>query len=103
MVSNVSATYLRAVFLFLCLCASLPVFQTGLAAESSTPPRYELRQQHAPNGIGKFFMGREIAHVMGHPAADWLERPEREVEERPDLVLQAIKLRPGDAVADIGA
>ncbi len=48
-------------------------------------------------------MGREIAQVMGHQAADWLERPEREEEERPDLVLQAIKLRPGDSVADIGA
>jgi len=48
-------------------------------------------------------MGREIAHVMGHQAADWLERPEREQEERPDLLLPALKLKPGDAVADIGA
>ena len=47
-------------------------------------------------------MGREIAHVMGHQAADWLERPEREKEERPDLLLPALKLRHGDAVADIG-
>lgn len=65
--------------------------------------RYEMRQEHDPNGIGKFYMGREIAHVMGHPAADWLERPEREVEERPGLVMDAIKLKPGDAAADIGA
>ena len=48
-------------------------------------------------------MGREIAHVMGHQAADWLERPEREEEERTDLVLPALKLRPGDVVADIGS
>ena len=47
-------------------------------------------------------MGREIAHVMGHEAADWLERPEREKEERSDLLLPALKLKHGDAVADIG-
>ena len=64
---------------------------------------YEFRQQHDPDGIGKFFMGREIAHVMGHQAADWLERPERAEEERPDLLLQALKIKAGDAVADIGA
>ena len=65
--------------------------------------RYEKRTQHDPNGIGTFYMGREIAHVMGHQAADWLERPEREEEERTDLVLPAIKLKPGDVVADIGS
>ncbi len=48
-------------------------------------------------------MGREIAYVMGHQAADWLERPERTQEERPDLLLQALKIKSGDAVADIGA
>ncbi len=48
-------------------------------------------------------MGREIAHVMGHQAADWLERPEREQEERTDLLVPALKLKSGDAVADIGA
>jgi ubiquinone/menaquinone biosynthesis C-methylase UbiE len=40
---------------------------------------------------------------MGHQGADWLDRPERMAEERPDLLLRAIKLRPGDDVADIGA
>lgn len=65
--------------------------------------RYEIRAEHDPNGIGKFYMGREIAHVMGHQAAGWLERPEREREERTDLVVPALKLKPGDAVADIGA
>ena len=67
------------------------------------PTHYELRQQHDPDGIGKFFMGREIAYVMGHQAANWLERPERDQEERPDLLLPALKIKAGDAVADIGA
>src|SRR5580765_8710986 len=65
--------------------------------------RYEAREQHDRDGIGKFYMSREIAHVMGHQAADWLERSEREEEERPSLALPALKLKPGDAVADIGA
>jgi SAM-dependent methyltransferase len=69
-------------------------------AESS---RYEVRRDHDPDGIGKFYMGREIAHVMGHQAADWLERPERQEEERPDLLLPALEIKRGQAVADIGA
>ena len=48
-------------------------------------------------------MGREIAHVMGHQAAGWLERPERQEEERTDLLIDALKLKSGDMVADIGA
>jgi ubiquinone/menaquinone biosynthesis C-methylase UbiE len=55
------------------------------------------------DGVGKSFMGREIAKVMGHQAADWLERPERVQEERPDLLLSELDLKPGMVVADIGA
>jgi protein-L-isoaspartate O-methyltransferase len=65
--------------------------------------RYEVRKVHDPDGIGKFYMGREIAQVMGHLAAGWLERPEREQEEQPKKLLEALKLKPGDVVADIGA
>src|SRR5258705_7044061 len=74
---------------------------TNSAAAASA--RYEIRKEHDPDGIGKFYMGREIAQVMGHQATDWLERPEREDEERPSLALPALKLKPGDTVADIGA
>src|SRR5438045_8609076 len=73
------------------------------ARSATNSSRYEYRQEHDPNGLGKFYLGREIAHVMGHQAADWLERPEREQEEKPDLLLQALKLKPGEVVADIGA
>lgn len=65
-------------------------------------PLYETRAEHDGNGIGKFFMGREIAHVMGHQAADWLERPQREAEERTDLLVDTLKFREGEVVADIG-
>ena len=69
--------------------------------------RYETRAEHDPNGIGKFYQGREIAHVMGFGAggqgADWLERSSREEEERLTLLVRALQLKPGEAVADIGA
>ena len=65
-------------------------------------PRYEFHKDHDPDGIGKFYMGREIAQVMGHQAADWLERPERELEEAPSKLLKALEFKPTDVVADIG-
>ncbi|MGE5194174.1 MAG: PVC-type heme-binding CxxCH protein, partial [Deltaproteobacteria bacterium] len=71
------------------------------------PPRYTTRQNHDPNGIGKFYMGREIAHVMGYgvagEGAQWLDRPEREQEEASTKMIEALKLQPGQVVADIGA
>ena len=82
----------------------------GQAATTKTPgvrvdsenPRYTYRTRHSRDGIGKFYMGREIAHVMGHLGAGWLERPSREVEERPQTLIKALKLKAGDKVADIG-
>ncbi len=74
-------------------------------AQKAAPkhPGYEFKENHDPNGIGKFYMGREIAQVMGHQAADWLERPEREKEEQPSKLIDALKVKPGEVIADIGA
>src|SRR5580698_802282 len=47
--------------------------------------------------------GRKIAGVMGVQGADWLNRPEREKEENPEGALDALKIRPGMVVADVGA
>jgi SAM-dependent methyltransferase len=55
------------------------------------------------DGIGKFYMGREISKVMGHLGASWLERPKREQEERTDLLINGLALKPTDNIADIGA
>jgi ubiquinone/menaquinone biosynthesis C-methylase UbiE len=87
--------------LFFLFCYSTCV--GGANAQPDTNALYSFRDDHDPDGIGKFYQGREIAQVMGHQAAGWLDRPERLDEERPDLLLKAIELRPGDVVADIGA
>ena len=55
------------------------------------------------DGIGKSYLGRQISGVMGWQGAAWLERDEREQEERADLLLRELDLKPGMAVADIGA
>jgi precorrin-6B methylase 2 len=64
---------------------------------------YEQRQPHNPDGIGKVYLGREIAQVMGHQGAGWLERPRRESEEQPQKLIAALNLQPTDVIADIGA
>ncbi|WP_369811068.1 class I SAM-dependent methyltransferase [Hymenobacter aranciens] len=56
-----------------------------------------------PNGIARYYQGRQIAHVMGHEGADWLERNGRRQEEGTDLLIKELKLKPTDVVADIGA
>jgi protein-L-isoaspartate O-methyltransferase len=77
--------------------------QSPSPGQANSVVRYEYRANHDPDGIGVFYCGREIAQVMGHEAADWLERPERDAEEQPDLLLAALKLKSGNVVADIGA
>ncbi|MFZ5928814.1 MAG: class I SAM-dependent methyltransferase [Acidobacteriota bacterium] len=47
--------------------------------------------------------GRIIAPVMGAAGAGWLERSERELEERPSLAVKLLRLQPGQTAADIGA
>ncbi len=74
----------------------------GALAGEAAGPRYGAVSA-SPDGIGKVYMGRGIAQVMSYHGAPWLERTERMEEERPDLVLAALDLKPGMTVADIGA
>jgi SAM-dependent methyltransferase len=45
--------------------------------------------------------GRQIAGIATD--ANWMDRPEREMEEEPDRALQLIAVTPGMVVADVGA
>ena len=90
-----------SVQIFLCLAVSL-----GLAGTSAISKEISERYRSVPanaDGIGKSYMGRQIAHVMGWQGAGWLEREEREREERSDLLLRMLSLAPGMSVADVGA
>lgn len=70
----------------------LLVFTVGLHAPAETPA-----PAAAAGGAE-----RAPAPVMSFHGADWLERPERDAEERPEEVIAAMGLKAGDVVADIG-
>ncbi|MDX2096508.1 MAG: class I SAM-dependent methyltransferase [Leptolyngbyaceae cyanobacterium bins.59] len=81
---------------------SLPL-STLAAPVTPAPSFYEMRAVPSGDGIGKVYLGREIAQVMGHQGAGWLERSSREREEQPQRVVEALRLKPTDVVADLGA
>jgi ubiquinone/menaquinone biosynthesis C-methylase UbiE len=55
------------------------------------------------DGIGKFYMGREIAQMMNFSASSWLERNTRQVEEDASLAIEKLPIDSKSVVADIGA
>lgn len=95
----------RAAWLALCLAMlSLPVTARTQAVPTNAEPAVAYQYRAASrDGIGKIYMGREISHVMGHLGASWLERPEREREERTDTLIKNLPLEADDVIADIGA
>ena len=85
---------------------SLALAACGEPAARDTAPGADGVYQTGPasrDGIGKFYMGREISQVMGHLGAGWLERADREAEERTDLLVANLDVEPTDVIADIGA
>lgn len=68
----------------------------SLAVFSGIVPLYAFQAQEP-------LTGRQIAPVMGAAGADWLNRPERAAEEHPDQALDALQIKPGMVVADVGA
>jgi len=94
----------RKIFLQVMTVIVLGLSGLGLSpialADSSN---YEVRSHHNPDGIGKVYLGREIAHVMGYEGANWLERYRRDGEEQPQKVINDLNLKSTDVVTDIGA
>ena len=82
-------------------CILLFVF-LSLSLFSLGQDRYNIKTGD-PNGINKWYMGRQIAQVMSHYGIDWLEREEREMEENTSLLLKNLAVKPGMVIADIGA
>jgi ubiquinone/menaquinone biosynthesis C-methylase UbiE len=85
-----------ALIALLALCAST-------AHAEPLGQRYEQHAAHDGDGIGKFYLGREIAQVMGPGGILWLERTERETQEQPQRVIDALEIKSGQTIADLGA
>ncbi len=102
---NTPSSLLRVAVIFCIIfcCLMLSACQTLAASDVDSNGIYQSRTIHSPDGIGKFYLGREIAKVMGHTEALWLERPSREFEEKPTKLVNALNFKPTDIVADIGA
>lgn len=92
----------RLVFRHGAWVALLLAASAALAQPAAVAERYSLFPASA-DGIGKRYMGREISAVMGWQGAAWLEREQREREERTDLLLPMLEIKSGIAVADVGA
>lgn len=89
--------------LSLLLWLAPPAWADGATGLENAPVAYEYLSYASDDGIGKRYLGREIANVIGHRGAYWLERSSRALEERPDLLIKALELKPEMVVADIGA
>ena len=81
------------------VCCQQPA---GISPRVNGDTAYVYREPSS-GGTGKFYFGREIAHVMDASGADWLERPQRPRQENTDLIVENMHLQPGDVVADVGA
>ena len=86
----------------LLLLAALLSLGSCQAQEKQTNKTYTFHKGD-PNGIGKWYMGREIAHVMGYQGMAWLERSEREQEEETTQLIENMEIKGDDVIADIGA
>jgi ubiquinone/menaquinone biosynthesis C-methylase UbiE len=62
----------------------------GLAVLCGAPPAAAAAQERIP------------AEPMSFRGADWLERAERDDEERPDVVLERMQIERGMTIADVG-
>ena len=80
-----------------------PSAAIALMNPSASSAVYQHRDRPSSDGIGKEYMGREIAQVMGHRGAAWLERPSRIQEEKPHVLMANLEIEPDDVIADIGA
>jgi SAM-dependent methyltransferase len=87
----------------LALALGLALASTARAQEATAKKAPAKKATTRARGGPKVYMGREIAAVMTADGAEWLVRDTREAEEQPDKMLDALNLRAGMTVADVGA
>ena len=87
----------------LLLLLNILLFSNKSLAQNNTNDQKYIYKKGDYNGIGKWYMDREIAYVMGYEGIGWLERSEREKEENVSKLIQNMGIKPNDTIADIGA
>ena len=88
--------------IFLFLFSALVLSNQCVGQKADTDEKYIFKRGDY-NGIGKWYMGREIAYVMGFEGIGWLERSDRELEENVSSLIQNMGIKSNDTIADIGA
>jgi ubiquinone/menaquinone biosynthesis C-methylase UbiE len=88
--------------IFLFLFTALLLSSECIGQKSNTDEKYTFKRGD-DNGIGKWYKGREIAYVMGFEGIGWLERSDREKEENVSNLIQNMRIKSNDIIADIGA
>lgn len=92
-----------SILICLVFCAAACVYAPKIIAQkNATDSLYTYRAASA-GGTGKFYLGREIAHVIGASNMSWLDRNSRLQEENTQLAIDKISLPKNDVIADIGA
>ena len=93
---------MKKINIFLFLITGLALSNECVSQELNTDKKYTFKRGDF-NGIGKWYMGREIAYVMGFQGIGWLERSDREKEENVSNLIQNMRIKSNDTIADIGA
>ena len=93
---------MKKLTILLFLFTALLISNECVSQELNTDKKYTFKRGDF-NGIGKWYMGREIAYVMGFEGIGWLERSDREKEENVSNLIQNMKIKSNDTIADIGA
>ena len=87
---------------FFFICIALTNYGISQGQYSNSDEIYSFKKGDI-NGIGKWYMGREIAHVMGFQGLSWLERSKREKEENVSKLIENLVIKSNDIIADVGA
>ena len=85
------------------LLLNILLFSNKSRAQNNTDDQKYIYKTGDYNGIGKWYMDREIAYVMGYEGIGWLERSQREKEENVSKLIQNMGIKSNDTIADIGA
>lgn len=92
----------KSILFKLFLLVLIPLFSCKAQVQKTSEETYIFKTGDK-NGIGKWYLDREIAHVMGYEGINWLERSTREKEENTSKLIENMNIQPTDIIADIGA